>query len=220
MMVRQLMKLYPFQVFRHRVYLPWLSILGFLGDIKRGVTTQKVIELNKLGVDSHVGSRFETISYGKLTTALEYAHKEGFDKFLDIGCGLGRSLVVASEVGFNDLYGVDISSILIKSCQKNLSKKNISANLSCSDVDDYEMPPGRLVVYLFNPFGEERMTQLVEEFYARDDETLVIYHNPKYSGCFNKGHKIKELVWNHFGLYRERAYLYLIPASIQSEENQ
>ena len=82
------------------------------------------------------------------------------------------------------------------------------------------MPPGRLVVYLFNPFGGERMNRLVKEFYARDDETLVIYHNPKSSGYFNKDHKIKELVWNHFGLYQERAYLYLIPASIQSEENQ
>lgn len=218
-MIFKLMQLYPVQVFRHRVYLPWLSLLGFLGDIKRGVTTQKIIELKELGLDPSVGARFETISYGKLKTVLGYAQKLGFKKFIDIGCGLGRSLIVAREVGFDDLYGVDISKILIENCKGNLYKKSISAHLSCSDVDDFLMPPGRLVVYLFNPFGEERMTRLVEKLYARDDETLVIYHNPKYFGSFKNGHKIKEIVWNHFGLYYERAYLYLIPASTQGEEN-
>ena len=114
------MQLYSFQVFRHRVYLPWLPLLGFLGDIKRCVTTQKIVELKELGLNPSVGTRFETISDGKLKTVLGYAKKEGFEKFIDIGCGLGRSLIVAREVGFEDLHGVDISKILIENCKGNL----------------------------------------------------------------------------------------------------
>jgi len=91
-----------------------------------------------------------------------------------------------------------------------------SAYLSCCDIDNFEMPQGRLAVYLFNPFGEERMTRLVKQFCDRDFETLVIYHNPKLFTNFNENHKIKEIVWNHFGLYKERAYLYLIPANSQN----
>jgi len=126
----KLMQLYPFQVFRHRVYLPWLSVLGFWGDIKRGVTTQKIIELSELGIDSRAGTRFETIRYKSLQTILSCAQEEGFSKFLDIGCGLGRSLIVADELGFNDIYGVDISQALIESCQKTYQKKIFPLSLA------------------------------------------------------------------------------------------
>ena len=211
-MISKIMKSYPLQVFRHRVYLPWASMLGYFGDFKRGIVTQEIIELNDLGINSSVGTRFETISYGRLLTILRYSKSLGFERFLDIGCGLGRSLVVANEVGFFDLYGVDISDNLISRCQNNMSKVGVSASLSCIDVADFDVPSGKLVIYLFNPFGEERMTDLVSRLACREEETLVIYHNPKHSECFKNQNKIKTHTWNHFGLYLEKAFIYLIPA--------
>lgn len=136
-------------------------MLGYFGDVRRGIVTQKIIELNDLGIDSSVGTRFETISYAHLKSSLMFAKSLGFDKFLDIGCGLGRSLVVANEDGFIDLYGVDISDNLISKCSTNMSKIGVSASLNCNDVTDFDIPSGKLVIYLFNPFGEERMTDLV-----------------------------------------------------------
>ena len=135
------MKSYPLQVFRHRIYLPWLSMQGHFGDIKRGIVTQKIIELNEIGIDPSVGTRFETISYEHLKTSL-----------------------------------------------------------SCSDIDNFNIPAEKLVIYLFNPFGEERMTNLVAKLVRREEETLVIYHNPKHFECFKNQRKIKTQVWNHFGL--------------------
>ena len=211
-MISKIMKSYPLQVFRHRIYLPYLSMLGYFGDVKRGIVTQEIIELNDLGINSSVGTRFETISYANLKRSLMFAKNLGFDKFLDIGCGLGRSLVVANEVGFFDLYGVDISDNLISRCQNNMSKVGVSASLSCIDVADFDVPSGKLVIYLFNPFGEERMTDLVSRLACREEETLVIYHNPKHSECFKNQNKIKTHTWNHFGLYQEKAFIYLIPA--------
>ena len=211
-MISKIMKSYPLQVFRHRIYLPYLSMLGYFGDFKRGIVTQEIIELNDLGINSSVGTRFETISYANLKRSLMFAKNLGFDKFLDIGCGLGRSLVVANEVGFFDLYGVDISDNLISRCQNNMSKVGVSASLSCIDVADFDVPSGKLVIYLFNPFGEERMTDLVSRLACREEETLVIYHNPKHSECFKNQTKIKTHTWNHFGLYLEKAFIYLIPA--------
>tara|TARA_B100000780_G_C21071199_1_gene431056 strand:- start:100 stop:747 length:648 start_codon:yes stop_codon:yes gene_type:complete len=211
-MINKVMKSYPLQVFRHRIYLPWRSILGYFGDFKRGIVTQKVIELNDIGIDPSVGTRFETISYGHLKTNLVFAKNLGFDKFLDIGCGLGRSLIVANEVGFVDLHGVNISERLISKYRKNLIKLGISSSLSCCDVANFQIPSGKLVIYLFNPFREERMTDLVSKLVRREKETLVIYHNPKHFECFKNQSKIKTLVWNHFGLYREQAFFFLIPA--------
>ena len=211
-MINKIMKSYPLQVFRHRIYLPYLSMLGYFGDVRRGIVTQGIIELNDLGINSSVGTRFETISYGCLKTNLIYAKNVGFSKFLDIGCGLGRSLVVANEVGFFELYGVDISDKLISRCRNNMIKVGASPSLGCSDVDNFEIPSGKLVIYLFNPFGEERMTDLVKKLVCREYETLVIYHNPKHSECFKNETKIKTHTWNHFGLYLEKAFIYLIPA--------
>ena len=211
-MINKIMKSYPLQVFRHRIYLPWLSMLGHFGDIKRGIVTQKIIELNDVGIDPSVGTRFETISYIHLKSSLTFAKNLGFDKFLDIGCGLGRSLVVANELGFVDLNGVDISDGLISKCRNNMIKVGISPSLSCSDVANFEIPSGKLVIYLFNPFGEERMRDLIAKLVLREQETLVIYHNPKHFECFENQSIIKTQVWNHFGLYREKAFIYLIPA--------
>ena len=57
-------------------------------------------------------------------------------------------------------------------------KVGASPSLSCSDVDNFEIPSGKLVIYLFNPFGEERMANLIAKLVPREEETLVIYHNP------------------------------------------
>lgn len=91
-------------------------------------------------------------------------------------------------------------------------KVGASPSLSCSDVDNFEIPSGKLVIYLFNPFGEERMANLIAKLVPREEETLVIYHNPKHFECFKSQSKVKTQVWNHFGLYLEKAFIYLIPA--------
>lgn len=80
-----MMKSYPLQVFRHRIYLPYLSMLGCFGDLRRGIVTQGKIELNDLGIDSSVGTRFETIGYAHLKNSLMFAKTLEFDNFLDIG---------------------------------------------------------------------------------------------------------------------------------------
>jgi len=147
---------------------------------------------------------------------LKFAYKKGFDKFCDIGCGLGRGLLVASEVGFGDLKGVDISPVLLDSCKKNIMKKGVSAELICSDIDQFEVPDGKLAIYMFNPFGEGRLARLVKKLQSRSEETLVVYFNPKHHECFNQSHKVGEIIWRHFGLYDEKCFFYLIPAKLQT----
>tara|TARA_B110000003_G_C16631042_1_gene526644 strand:- start:734 stop:1309 length:576 start_codon:yes stop_codon:yes gene_type:complete len=191
-----------------------MSVLGYFGDIKRGIVTQEEIIFKDVQVDSSFGSPFETISYGRFKSTLTFAKNLGFDKFLDIGCGLGRSLVVANEVGFVDIYGVDISNDLVQKCRDNMTKLGISSSLSCSDVANFEIPSGKLAIFLFDPFGEERMRDLVKKLSLREQETLVIYHNPKYIECFKEQSIIKTNIWNHFGLYEEKNFIYLIPAKL------
>ncbi len=46
-------------------------MVGYFDDVRRGIVTQKIIELNDLGIDSSVGTRFETISYAHLKAVLK-----------------------------------------------------------------------------------------------------------------------------------------------------
>ncbi len=212
MKIRKLLIKNPFQVFRHKVYLPWFVLLGAINDFFRGISTEKVIELTEVGINKNAGSRSETISYGKLKKVLKFARSEGFKRLCDIGCGKGRSFIVGNELRFSEFYGVDISSEIIDLCNINLSKKGIYADLKSCDVDDYQLPDKKLVIYLFNPFGLEKMTKLADKIHQRNSDTFVIYFNPRYPEVFKESFKIKEIIWNHFGMYREIVYFYRIPS--------
>jgi SAM-dependent methyltransferase len=170
--------------------------------------------LSQLGLDPSVGSRFETVSFNKLKYCLSYGKELGFDSFVDIGCGLDRALIVAYELEFQKLYGLDISESLINACSENLKASGIEASLICNDVDNFQIPNGKILIYLFNPFGEKKMANLVKKLESRKYESLIVYHTPKYSCCFKPETQIKQMVWKHFGLYDEVINFYLIPPNI------
>jgi len=209
--MKKLAKTYPLQVFRHRCYIPFLNFIDYMKDIYHKVDTQKYIELENLGIDKKLGSRYESVSYSKLKEIFEFSLDKGFTSFLDIGCGLGRPLIVAGESGFVDLYGVDISSSLINQCYKHLKSNNLQADLECSDVSAYNLPSGRLCIFLFNPFGEAKMKELFIKIAERNEETLVLYFNPKHFNIIDDRFKIDDFRWKNFGLYEEKCFVYLIP---------
>ena len=206
-MTSKIMRLYPFQVFRHRIYLPILSLIDRWKDLLRGIKTEDIFELNELGINPIFGTRYQPTSYATLRRVLKIAKNKGFQTIVDIGCGSGRSLVVANEVGFSNLYGVDISSKLIENSKLNFRKLNINAHLNVCDVSKYELPNGDLVIFLFNPFGAEKVSELVKKLVSRESKYLVIYHNPKHSQCFPSEPKLIDLK-THFGMYDELTYFY------------
>ena len=86
--------------FKHRIYNPILRLNDKFKDYKLGINTEEIIELPSLGIEQSFGSRYETTSYKTLNHLLKFARKKGFNSIVDIGCGCGRPLIVAKEVGF------------------------------------------------------------------------------------------------------------------------
>lgn len=193
--------------FKHRVYNPILKFSDRNQDYKLGIKTEEIFELPSLGIDQSFGIRYETTSYKILNHLLKFARKKGFTSILDIGCGCGRPLIVANEVGFLNFYGVDISEKLIERCNSNLEKLNIKAQLTCCDAIDYKIPNMDLVIFLFNPVREERICAIVNELIDRKEKYLVIYQNPKHINCF-PSKPIYKFTKRHYGLYREVAYIF------------
>ena len=117
-------------------------------------------------------------------------------KFIDLGCGKGRVLIVASEFPFIDIVGVELSPVLVGIARANA--KIVSLNFPTrtgirvveSDAGSYVFPAGNLVLYLYNPFSEPVLSRVVRALEAAiAAHTLrrvyVVSYNPVMGRCFD-----------------------------------
>lgn len=78
--------------------------------------------------------------------------------FIDFGSGRGRVLLLASELGFRKVIGVEFDRNLHESARANI--RAFRGQKRCKDVisvhgraEEFTMPPGDLVLYFFHAFG-------------------------------------------------------------------
>jgi len=75
--------------------------------------------------------------------------------FLDIGCGKGRPLIIASGYQFNDLIGVDYSSRLCRIAEQNLKARGIPQfRIVNSDATRFVYPAANTLAFLYHPFND------------------------------------------------------------------
>jgi SAM-dependent methyltransferase len=75
--------------------------------------------------------------------------------FIDIGCGKGRALLVASQFPFRHLRGVEIAGELCDIARANIATRpDWAARISIvhQDATDVVYPDGPILIYLYNPF--------------------------------------------------------------------
>jgi SAM-dependent methyltransferase len=197
--------------FQEEFYVPFLHWLDWFEDRKRGINTQQNFELADLGISSHLGNKYQPVGYGRLNKVIKLARIiNPKSTFFDVGCGLGRPILVALELGFQHAIGIDVSKELIGICEKNIGSKSNRVKLVCCDIDDYVFPGGVLTIFLFNPFGKDRLAKLLSKLSSIGSTGLIIYFNPKYHEVFDKRKLVKELKWWNFGLFEERCHFYQI----------
>jgi SAM-dependent methyltransferase len=115
--------------------------------------------------------------------------------FLDLGCGKGRALVLASEFPFRSVIGVEISPELVKVAKENAQviARNLPERTPITVVNgnalDYALPEGNLIVFLYNPFGEDVIARLLTNIETallkRDSSIWVVYINPVWGHIFD-----------------------------------
>ncbi|MBI5610236.1 MAG: class I SAM-dependent methyltransferase [Deltaproteobacteria bacterium] len=87
--------------------------------------------------------------------------------FVDVGCGKGRALILASERPFRAVVGIERSPILVDVARQNAAlvaarfPDRPAIAVVQADAADPPWPPGDLVLWLFNPFMRPVMEQLV-----------------------------------------------------------
>jgi len=108
--------------------------------------------------------------------------------FIDLGCGKGRVLVVASEFPFRRVLGVELSPKLAAVARKNAALMTrcrpggVSIEVIEGNVLEFPIPPGKLVLFNYNAFGSEVHAALVRRVELAVSQTtphaFFIHYNP------------------------------------------
>jgi SAM-dependent methyltransferase len=108
--------------------------------------------------------------------------------FVDLGCGKGRALIVASEFAFRALLGVELSPALVKTARKNaqIIEKRFPGRTPIvveeRNAKTFQFPPGNIVLYIYNPFGEDVLSKVIDSLEraiaAERRDVFVIYMYP------------------------------------------
>jgi predicted RNA methylase len=107
--------------------------------------------------------------------------------FIDLGCGKGRTLVIAANLGFKHVVGVEYVPELAEVARTNLRKTGKrNASVISTDAADFQFADNDLVVYLFNPFGREIMLEVTTNLRKSAAKRLyVVYTNPQSGQIFD-----------------------------------
>jgi SAM-dependent methyltransferase len=122
--------------------------------------------------------------------------------FVDLGCGKGRALLLASELGFREVVGVELNPSLSAIARANAElwraagKARSPIRIEEKDALELEWPAGPCVIFLFNPFDAALMRQLADRMVAafrdRPSELEILYYKPEHANVFATGF---EMAW-------------------------
>jgi SAM-dependent methyltransferase len=107
--------------------------------------------------------------------------------FVDLGAGMGRAVLLASEYPFRVVVGVELNPTLARIARKNTAlwrateRARSPMRLFCGDAVEFKFPPGPCVAFLFNPFGATVMRRLLSSlarsFAGRVGQLDILYAN-------------------------------------------
>ena len=183
-------------------------------DALYGVDTSGLLDQRQLRT-GHVNDAFTTAYFGvppsRFTAALqrwevtpETSTKETY-RFIDVGCGKGRAVLLASSMSFRDVVGVELHPKLAMTARVNLTRWQqqghsvTKASIVCGDGPLIlpDLLSGPVLVYLYNPFQVPVLRALLAAILDRYDDLSgtvdVLYLYPEYKKVFDEFPQFKQL---------------------------
>jgi SAM-dependent methyltransferase len=126
------------------------------------VSTAKLeaVSLSALYATGYLGSPPSTLRQALAALPIQ---PEKFS-FVDLGCGKGRALLIAAELPFRHVFGVELVTELAGAARANVLlnpewKERIS--IVNEDATRFAFPDGPLVLYFYNPFHERILRRVL-----------------------------------------------------------
>ena len=183
-------------------------------DVQHGVDTSGLIGGGDLR-SGHPHDIYNTAYYGmspsRFTGAIERWRRETESgvtpancTFVDLGCGKGRAVMMATPLGFREVIGVELNPALASTAKRNLERWRrrrmvlSPAHVLAGDATEFQFPAGHCLLYLFNPFAEPVVRKLIssleQQFGDRPGDLEVLYFNPESAVLF-ENHPGFRLLW-------------------------
>jgi SAM-dependent methyltransferase len=201
-------------------------------DAAHGVETGGLIPAGDL-VTGHSSDAHVTAYYGVAPSILRGlvelwaeasakhgpAQERGRYSFVDIGAGKGRAMLVASELGFRQVIGVELNPEMADIAERNLELWTKSragdetagpvAPVRVVEMDalEFEFPAGPCVAFLFHPFEApllKRLLRRMETQFAKRPGTLdVLYVNAECAAVFDANPAFERLWFGNVAMSAE-----------------
>jgi SAM-dependent methyltransferase len=139
----------------------------------------------------------------KVLRAMPISTPDAFT-FVDLGCGKGRTLLLAAEHGYGRVIGVDLDPDLVDAARRNVEA--FEANTAIrpgvikifhGDAAGFTFPPDATVVFLFNPFGEETLRAVIGEIENSLRQAprpfFIAYYNPTHHDVLDASHMFRRI---------------------------
>jgi hypothetical protein len=127
--------------------------------------------------------------------------------FVDLGSGKGRTLLMASDYPFRRIVGVELLPSLHAIAQQNLgqykseSQRCFLLESVCADATAFAYPNDPLVLFLFNPFPESGMRQVVanleQSLRTHPRPVYILYHNPLLEHVLSESAFLRKIASTH-----------------------
>jgi SAM-dependent methyltransferase len=116
--------------------------------------------------------------------------------FVDLGSGMGRAVLLASELPFRKAIGVELNPTLARIARKNAAawraagRARAPMRMVCRDAAEFSFPNGRCLAFLFNPFGAPVLRQVLKElatgFNGRPGHLDLLYVNNEHESVLEE----------------------------------
>jgi SAM-dependent methyltransferase len=175
-------------------------------DLEHGVDTSQLIGAYALSNASHAHAIHTHAYLGSAPSLFRTAlaqwreslagtpHTPSGYTFVDIGCGAGRALMLASETAFHRVLGIELNPSLALIAQSNITRWTTSSH-ACNDITilnadalAFPFPATPTLVYLFNPFDAFVMRLLLDRLqslaHTRAVPIDILYVHPDHAALF------------------------------------
>jgi predicted RNA methylase len=170
-----------------------------LFDLRYGTDTAQEVLLTDLAIDSAnkgYGVNYMPTHARPLQHLLRDLQLPNEGTFVDLGCGKGKTLLIAAQWGFRKVVGVEFSPELCDQARRNVeifqSRVPVRSEFEIiqADVAKYQIRPDENVFFMFNPFEEPVMRDVLKNIAQSVEESprrvWLLYNHPTHDDLILK----------------------------------
>ena len=168
------------------------TVADYTFDWRFGTDTRRWAELDSLEIDSANragGVRYVPTRTGAFLRVMASVSFPEGSVFMDCGCGKGKVLLLAAQLPFRRVVGVEFSEELCAIAKSNVElfqtkRKLVPIDVVHQDVLAYSFSGDENVLFLFDPFDDTVLEPLLDRVFEslrlQPRSLWVVYHNPVY----------------------------------------